>query len=195
MRTNLPPDSGDFKRDEVPLYNYPTISFFDQMSKEKAAAFKPGDEVRIHASASVRRKLSNITGAYFFDQRIVGDSIEKAPSIFKREFGVDERFGCDQYGIFRFKGEITKIIKIPGGISLNLATFIDRNVNSINVVMYRSNADKLLERFKPGDVITTVGHIQTVNKNLTDEKRITRVNYIAHSITKEEPTTDESEDK
>lgn len=186
VRSNFPDLVSDFKKADTPLYNWPDISFYDTLLREEAAAYKVGDEVKITAMIDVHQKISKITNSNFFDQRIVGLKIERATSMLKKEFDLNVERGCEQFGIFMLRGEVTKVSVLKNTVALNVRTFIGRSVNNIQTFVYTKDPDKFSKEYKQGDIVTVAGNIQTVRKSISEDYKVNRKNFIVSYIKKGE---------
>jgi single-stranded DNA-binding protein len=177
-RLNMPNKA---KEDDI-CYNYPEVSFYGNSLVDET--YKEGDVVRVEGMIQTKRKRAKDTGRDYYDQQIVGLSIEEAK--YELEvFGYKEGNPEDALNKVYLKGTISKII-IPakGVLTINIRTFYNGRVNNIQTFLYERNVEKYIENFDVGDKICAVGRIQTPTKD-TDEGRRYYRNIVLSSICKE----------
>lgn len=185
QRANFPNTSGDFKKTDVPLYNWLDVAFYDAVAKEEAAAFKVGDEVRITARVDVHHKVSAVTNENFYDQRISGMKVERAKPLLRTEFDLDVERGCEQFAIFKLRGEITRVSVLTNTVAINVRTFVKRSVNNVQTFVYTKNPEEFSKDYAVGDIVTVAGNIQTSRKVTDEDRTINRRNFIVSYIEKD----------
>jgi len=177
-RLNMPNKAND---NDI-CYNYPEVSFYG--NKLVDDTYKEGDVVKIEGMIQTKRKKAKDTGRDYYDQQIVGLSIEEAKGelqFFGHQGGSPE----DSLNKVYLKGTISKIV-IPakGVLTINVRAFDNGRVNNIQTFLYERNVEKYVENFNVGDRICAVGRIQTPTKETDEGKRYYR-NIVLSSICKE----------
>lgn len=184
-RENIPNTAEKVRKNDV-FYNQPEVAFYAD-TKEMASNFKNGDEVTIRAYISVTKKTSKITNTDFYDQKLIGVSIEKAVSITESEFNIENAHDtCPQYCRFVLRGEISRLTAMNGVAVINIRTNTDdHGYNNVQTSIFVGNPEEFIAKFSSGDKVTAIGTIQTLRKPTSDGKIVYRRNYILTNISKD----------
>ncbi|WP_097005215.1 single-stranded DNA-binding protein [Lacrimispora amygdalina] len=164
-------------------YNYPEISFYGSEKDVINSNYKEGDVVRIEGMIQTQKKTAKDTGREFYDQKIIGLSIEES----KKELAVFGYTGgayVEAENKVYLKGTVSKIASPARGVlTINIRTFYNGRVNNIQTFLYERNVGNYMEEFRVGDKVCAVGNIQTLKKESADGDRYYR-NIVINSICK-----------
>lgn len=153
-------------------YNYPEIAFYGNM-KDAADLYEDGNVVRITGMIQTQKRMT-VQKRGFYDQKLVGLSVEPAPKLLMREFGVSGAFdhGNKYIGLenlVKLEGIISKMaVPSQGILILNIRTLVDGKINNIQAFIYDQNIKSYLEEYRIGDYVCAAGTIQTVKKGKSD---------------------------
>lgn len=163
-RLNLP----NVTSEEI-AYNYPEIAFYGDLRTIASDNFAEGNVVEIVGMIQPQKKLAKDTGRDYYEQKLIGLSIQPAERLLMREFGYDEGSFVDSENLVRLGGVVSKIATPHKGvITINIRTFVNGRVNNIQTFMYDRNVGKYMESIRVGDEVFAVGTIQTLKKKVED---------------------------
>lgn len=159
-KLNLP----GFVKEGETCYNYPDVAFYGSEKDSVAETYQEGDVVKIVGTVQTQKKVSKDTGRTYFEQRLIGLSIEEAEKELA-EFGLDAGAYTASENRVKLMGTISKLsLASKNVLNINIRTFYNGRVNNIQTFIYGRRASSLMEELTVGDKVCAVGSIQTPKK-------------------------------
>lgn len=159
-KLNLP----GFVKEGETCYNYPNIAFYGPEKGSVDETYQEGDVVKIVGTIQTQKKISKDTGRPYYEQRLIGMSIEEAEKELA-EFGLDAGVYTASENKVKLIGSISKLnLASKNILNINIRTFYNGKVNNIQTFIYGKQANTLFEEFTVGDKVCAIGSIQTPKK-------------------------------